>query len=144
MQLATPVQCMPTFSTSQYYNGEQVIGILWKLFSFYYYFRNFLEKLENNNDSTDEASLDDELKQVGNNLDYRAQDKRGIQGPAVQSILSLMSSLVDKMLTVLVSAIFNSQVFLLKKCEYAKATHNFSAKILPYMPYLMIKVLTIC
>ena len=46
-----------------------------------------------------------------------------------------------KMLTVLVSTIPNSQVFLLKKkCEY---THIFSANILAYIPYLMIKVLTI-
>ena len=38
-------------------------------------------------------------------------------GPVVQSIVSLMSSLVVKMLTLLVSTISNSQVFLLKKCE---------------------------
>ena len=38
-------------------------------------------------------------------------------GPVVQSIVSLTSSLVVKMLTVLVSTIPNSQVFLLKKCE---------------------------
>ena len=37
------------------------------------------------------------------------------QGPVVQSIVSLTSSLVVKMLTVLVSTISNSQVFLLKK-----------------------------
>ena len=37
------------------------------------------------------------------------------QGPVVQSIVSLMSLLVVKMLTVLVSTISNSQVFLLKK-----------------------------
>ena len=43
------------------------------------------------------------------------------QGTAVQSIISLMSSLVVKMLTVLVSTISNSQVFLL-----------FSAKISVY------------
>ena len=36
-------------------------------------------------------------------------------GPVVQSIVSLTSSLVVKMLTVLVSTISNSQVFLLKK-----------------------------
>ena len=36
------------------------------------------------------------------------------QGPDVQSIVSLTSSLVVKMLTVLVSTISNSQVFLLK------------------------------
>ena len=51
------------------------------------------------------------------------------QGPVVQSVVSLTSSLVVKMLTVLVSRISNSQVFLLKK--YA------------YLPYSMIKVLTI-
>ena len=38
-------------------------------------------------------------------------------GPVVQSIVSLTSSLVVKILTVLVSTISNSQVFLLKKCE---------------------------
>ena len=37
------------------------------------------------------------------------------QGPVVQSIVSLTSSLVVKMLTVLVSTISNSPVFLLKK-----------------------------
>ena len=40
-----------------------------------------------------------------------------LSGPVVQSIVSLTSSLVVKMLTVLVSKISNSQVFLLKKCE---------------------------
>ena len=39
------------------------------------------------------------------------------QGPVVQSIIGLMSSLVVKMLSVLVSTISNLQVFLLKKCE---------------------------
>ena len=38
-------------------------------------------------------------------------------GPVLQSVVSLTSSLVGKMLTVLVSTISNSQVFLLKKCE---------------------------
>ena len=37
------------------------------------------------------------------------------QGPVVQSIVSLTSSLVVKMITVPVSTISNSQVFLLKK-----------------------------
>ena len=37
------------------------------------------------------------------------------QGPVVQSIVSLTSSLVVKILAVLVSTISNSQVFLLKK-----------------------------
>ena len=36
-------------------------------------------------------------------------------GPVVQSIVSLTSSLVVEMITVLVSTISNSQVFLLKK-----------------------------
>ena len=71
-----------------------------------------------------------------------------ILGPVGQSIVNLTSSLVVKMLTVLVSTISNSQVFLLKKIRVAfanaKATHIFSAKILAYMPYLMIKVLMIC
>ena len=48
---------------------------------------------------------------------------------------------------VLVSTISKSQVFLLKKMRVdfanAKSTHIFSAKILVYMPYLMIKVSTI-
>ena len=39
------------------------------------------------------------------------------QGPVVQSIVSLTSLLVVKMLTVLVSTVSNSQLFLLKKCE---------------------------
>ena len=38
-------------------------------------------------------------------------------GPVVQSVVSLTSSLVVKMLTFLVSTILISQVFLLKKCE---------------------------
>ena len=38
-------------------------------------------------------------------------------GPVVQSVVSLTSSLVVKMLTVLVNTIFNSLVLLLKKCE---------------------------
>ena len=37
------------------------------------------------------------------------------QGPVVQSIVSLMSSLVVKMLTALVSTTSNSEVFLLKE-----------------------------
>ena len=70
-------------------------------------------------------------------------------GPVFQSIhVSLTSSLVAKMLTVLVSTISNSQVFLLKKMRVAfananaKATHIFFQQKL-IMLYLMIKVLTI-
>ena len=51
-------------------------------------------------------------------------------GPVVQSIVSLTSSLEVKMLIVLVNTISQSQVFLLKK-------------MLAYMPYFFIKVLTI-
>ena len=66
-----------------------------------------------------------------------------VQGPVVQSIISLTSLLVVKMLiTILVSKISNSQEFLLKKMWETFAT-IFSAKILVYMPYLMINVLTI-
>ena len=43
--------------------------------------------------------------------------ERGNLRPFVQSIVSLTSSLVVKMLTVLVSTISNSKVFLLNKCE---------------------------
>ena len=38
-------------------------------------------------------------------------------GPVVQSIVSLTSLLVVKILTILISTISNVQVFLLKKCE---------------------------
>ena len=86
------------------------------------------------------------------------------QGPVVQSVIRLMSSLMVKILTVLVSTISNyedfrrtnvrqvpcieqknSQVFLLQQnCEYLlQIIHIFSAKILGYMPYLMINILTI-
>ena len=54
------------------------------------------------------------------------------QGPVVQSIVSLTSSLVVKMLTVLESKISNSQVFLLKKCEYVKCEIFFSKNISVY------------
>ena len=54
------------------------------------------------------------------------------RGPVVQSIVCLTSSLVVKLLTVLVSTIFNSQVFVLKKMwvafAYAKPSHIFSSK----------------
>ena len=40
-----------------------------------------------------------------------------LQGPGVQSMVSLTSSLLVKILTLLVSTISNSQVYLLKKCE---------------------------
>ena len=49
------------------------------------------------------------------------------QGPVVQSIFSLTSSLVVKMLTVLISTISNSQEFLVKKCK--SYSHFFSKNI---------------
>ena len=65
-----------------------------------------------------------------------------IQGPVVQSIVSLTSSLVVKMLTGLVSTISNSQVFLLKKCYLQKLlTFFFSKNISIYA--IFNKVLTI-
>ena len=59
------------------------------------------------------------------------------QGPVVQSIVSLTSSLVVKMLTVLVSTMSNSQVFLLKKnvssfCKCKSYSHCFSKNISVY------------
>ena len=73
---------------------------------------------------------------------------QGNLGPVVQSIISLTSLLVVKILTLLVSTISNSQVFFAEKMWVALAnanvTHILSAKILANMPYLMIKVLTIC
>ena len=56
------------------------------------------------------------------------------QGPVVQSTVSLTSSLVVKMLTVLVSIISKSQVFLL---QMQKLLTFFQQKILAYFPYLM-------
>ena len=49
------------------------------------------------------------------------------QGPVVQSVVSLTSSLMVKMLIVLSSTKSNSQVFLLKNAN-AKATHIFQQK----------------
>ena len=69
-----------------------------------------------------------------------------VLGPVVQSIVSLTSSFVVKMLTVPVRTISNSQVFLLKNVSSfanAKATHIFSAKILAYIPYFTTKVLKV-
>ena len=49
-------------------------------------------------------------------------------GPVVQSIVSLMSSLMVKMLTVLVCTISNSQVFLLKNVRSFKSYSHFVSK----------------
>ena len=62
------------------------------------------------------------------------------------------SSLVAKMLIVLVRTISDSQVFLLKKCEWLLQMQKLltffqqkkKKKKIAYMPYWMIKVLTIC
>ena len=50
-------------------------------------------------------------------------------GPVVRSIVSLTSSLVVKMLTILVSTISNSQVFLLKNVKCKSYSHFFSKNI---------------
>ena len=49
-----------------------------------------------------------------------------ILGPAVQNVVSLTSSLVVEMLTVLVSTISNSQLFLLKNVKCKRYSHFFS------------------
>ena len=58
------------------------------------------------------------------------------QGPDFQSIVNLTSSLVFKMLTVLVSEISNSQLFLLKNvssfCKCKNYSHFFSKNISIY------------
>ena len=65
-----------------------------------------------------------------------ADNEDSDQGPVVQSIVSLKSSLVVKMLTVLVSTISNSQVFLLKNvssfCKCKSYSHFFSKNISVY------------
>ena len=54
------------------------------------------------------------------------------QGPVVQSIISLTSSLVVKLLTVLVSKIPSTQAFSLKKCEMQKLLTFFQQNIRVY------------
>ena len=54
------------------------------------------------------------------------------QNPVVKSIVSLTSSLVLKMLAVLVSTISNSQVFLLKKNVSSFCSHFFCKNISIY------------
>ena len=67
---------------------------------------------------------------------YLDTDFHHIQGPIVQSIVSLMSSLVVKMLTVLVNTLSSFKVFLLKnvssfwKCK--SYSHSFSKNISVY------------
>ena len=62
------------------------------------------------------------------------ENKKKYLGSVVQSIISLTSLLVVKMLTVLVSTISNSQVFLLKKCvaKCKSYSHFFSKNISVY------------
>ena len=61
---------------------------------------------------------------------------RRYQGPVVQSVVSLTCSLVVEMLSVLVSTISNSQVFLLKNvssfCKCKSYSHFFSKNISIY------------
>ena len=52
-----------------------------------------------------------------------------VQSPVVQSIVSLTNSLVVKMLTVLVSTVSNSRVFLLKNVSsFCKSYSHFFSK----------------
>ena len=98
---------------------------------------------------------DEILRMRGMNLNLCAQAQRHIfawlcpnithmphnLGPVVQSVISLTSALVVKMLTDLVSTVSNSVIFAEKMWvafANAKATHIFSAKMLAYMPHLMI------
>ena len=77
-----------------------------------------------------------DLFQMGKNSSDRVASPESVsipfndQGPVVQSIVSLTSSGMVKILTVLVITI-------------PKFTGIAAEKILAYMPYLMIKVLTI-
>ena len=48
---------------------------------------------------------------------FSLRNKKKYQGPVVQSIVSITSSLVVKMLNAQVGTVSNSQLFLLKKCE---------------------------
>ena len=57
------------------------------------------------------------LISIGTKFKIKHFFNQKVLGPVIQSIVSLTSSLVVKMLAVLVSKISNSQVFLLKKCE---------------------------
>ena len=57
------------------------------------------------------------------------------KGPDVRSIVSLTSSLTVKMLTVLVSTISNSQVFLLKNVQMQKLHTFFFSINISIMPY---------
>ena len=63
------------------------------------------------------------------------------QGPVIKSVVSLTSSLVVKNITVLINAISNSQVLFAEKMQ--KLLTFFQQNIYAYMPYLMIKVLTL-
>ena len=51
-----------------------------------------------------------------------------LQGPVVQSVVSLTSSLRVISLTVLADSIYNILIFFAEKMCTAKATHIFSAK----------------
>ena len=115
------------------------------LFPIYEISRNFMEQ------RWPWSNWMDVQSDLGINVRMRhniALDKHKYLGPVVQSIVSLTSSLVAKMLS---STKYNTKftgIFAEKnvssfcKCK-AKATHIFSAKILGHMPYSMIKVLTI-
>ena len=67
-----------------------------------------------------------------------------IQGPVVQSVVSLTSSLRVISLTVLADSIHNILIFFAEKMSvaFAKATHIFSAKNFSIFAYHLMQTLT--
>ena len=67
-----------------------------------------------------------------------------VQGPVVQSIVSLMSLLITNSSTAVAKVFSNTLTFLLQKCE-CKSYSHFSAKnINVFLPYVKIEILTSC
>ena len=65
-------------------------------------------------------------------------------GPVVQSIASIMSSLMTNTLSIVAKVFSNTFIFCCKKvCGYCKSyTHCFSKKLLMYLPYFKVEILT--
>ena len=57
------------------------------------------------------------------------------QGPLVQSIVSLTSSLMTNSLTFVVVVFSNTLIFLMQKNVSSFCNHNFQQKISMYLPY---------
>ena len=70
-------------------------------------------------------------------------DTANVLGPVVQSIVSLTCSVMTNWLTVVAKVFTNVLMFCCKNVNsFCKATHTFSAKILMYLPYFKIEILT--